>query len=210
MPEPDHDHAMAQALAAQMPSRAFADSWQRFRNAVAADASAPPSPGPENILGIPRTAARAESNGASQGPVRTPDGASGPAAADGAVQTSKAERPARSKPIPPTRTREQSAAALDAARQRNAELKALRARLKSGELTLAELLTQAQSDHAAARMLVRTALLAMPGIRTAKTSQLMAAADIDANRRAGILTDRQRERLLAAVAAVYARPGRSS
>src|SRR5579859_4107962 len=200
MPEPDHDHAMAQALAAQMPSRAFADSWRRFRNAVAADASAPPSPGPENIPGIPRTADRAESNGASQGPVRTPNGASGPAAAGGTAETAEAARPARLKPIPPARTREQSQAALDTARRRNSELKAIRARLQAGQLALAELLALAQSDQAAAKMLVRTALMALPGIRTARAGQLMSQAGIGDGCRSGSLNDGQRERLTAAYA----------
>jgi hypothetical protein len=51
---------------------------------------------------------------------------------------------------------------------------------------------------AAARMLVRTALLTLPGIRTARTSQLMAAAGIDPGRRAGALTARQRSQMVAA------------
>jgi hypothetical protein len=95
-------------------------------------------------------------------------------------------------------------AALDAARQRNAELKAIRAGLRTGELTLEELLAQAQSDHAAGRMPVRTALLALPGIRSARASQVVAPAGIDPARRAGGLTTGQQERLVAAATAVDA------
>jgi hypothetical protein len=110
----------------------------------------------------------------------------------------------RPRPVPPPRSSEQRKAALALARQQNTELAGLRAGLQSGELTLAELLALAQSGHAAGRMLVRTALLALPGIRTARASQLMAAAGIDAAQRVGALTTGQAARLLAAVAAVDA------
>ena len=120
----------------------------------------------------------------------------------GAAQNTEAKQAARPEPVPPLRSGEQRQAALDAARQRNTELKALRTRLQARQLTLAELLALAQSGHAAGRMLVRTALLALPGIRTARASQLMTQAGIDPSRRAGSLTARQRERLLDAVTAV--------
>jgi len=109
------------------------------------------------------------------------------------------------KPVPPPRTSEQRKAALDAASQRNAALKALRARLQAGQLTLAELLAQAAlGDQAAARMQVRTSLMALPGIRSARASQLMTQAGIDGGRRAGALSTSQVGRLLAAVAAMNA------
>jgi hypothetical protein len=115
------------------------------------------------------------------------------------VQIAEAKQAARPKPVPPPRSDEQRKAALDAARQRNAGLKALRARLRTGELTLGELLDQAaQGDQAAARMLVRTALLALPGIRVARASQLMATAGIGPGRRAGALSTKQKEHLVAA------------
>jgi hypothetical protein len=196
------DEALQQALNAQMPRRAYGETWQRFKSAPAAASTPPPLGQPRGARSIPRTAARAGSNGASQGPVRTPDGASGPAAAGGTAETAEAAR--RLKPVPPARTREQSQAALDAARRRNAALKAIRARLQAGQLALAELLALAQSDPAAAKMLVRTALMALPGIRTARAAQLMSQAGIGDGRRVGSLTDEQRARLTAACAALAA------
>jgi len=121
-----------------------------------------------------------------------------------AAFAAEAARAVRPRPVPPPRSGEQRKAALDAARQRNAELKALRAGLRTGELTLEELLAQAQSGHAAGRMLVRTALLALPGIRAARASQLMTQAGIDVARRVGALTTGQAARLLAAVDAELA------
>jgi ribosomal protein S13 len=53
-------------------------------------------------------------------------------------------------------------------------------------------------------MPVRTALMALPGIRRARAGQLMAVAGIDVARRVGGLTTGQQERLVAAVAAVDA------
>ena len=140
--------------------------------------------------------------GAEAGAVPMRAGTSGAAAADGSVQTAEAKQAARPKPVPPPRSGEQRKAALDAARQQNAELKALRARLQARQLTLTELLALAQSGHAAGRMLVRTALLALPGIRTARASQLMTQAGIGGGCRAGALSARQREQLVGAVAAV--------
>ena len=108
----------------------------------------------------------------------------------------------RPRPVPPPRSGKQRKAALDAARRRNAELKALRAVLQARQLTLAELLALAQSDHAAGRMPVRTALMALPGIRTARASQLMIQAGIGDGCRAGALSAAQRGLLVSAVGAV--------
>jgi len=200
------DDALEQALQAQLAPHAYLDGW-RCRYPRAADGSALRPPAPGGSLAIAHTAAQVESDSARPGAARPRPGASGAAAADGAVQIAEAKQGARPKPVPPPRSGEQRQAALDAARQRNAELKALRARLRTGELTLGELLDQAaQGDQAPARMLVRTALLALPGIRTARTSQLMAEAGIGPGRRAGALTAALRERLLAAVGTARQQP----
>ena len=53
-------------------------------------------------------------------------------------------------------------------------------------------------------MRVITLLRAIPGVGAAKARQMMLEAGIDAPRRAGALTAGQRERLVAAVAAVGA------
>ena len=190
------DDALQQALQAQLAPHAYLDGW-RCRYAPAADGSALTSPTPRDSLAIAHTAAQ-ESNSARPGAARPRPGTSGAAAADGAVQTAEAKQAARPKPVPPPRSGEQRKAALDAARRRNAELKALRAELQARQLTLAELLALAQSDHAAGRMPVRTALMALPGIRTARASQLMAVAGIGPGQRAGALSTKQREQLVAA------------
>jgi hypothetical protein len=189
------DPALEQAKLAQLAPHAYLDGW-RCRYAPAAGADAPAS---VNTVAVALSAAQEDTDGASRGTGQTRVGAISAAAADGAVQTTEPRRSARPKPVPPPRSGEQRKAALDAARQRNAELKALRARLRTGELTLAELLDQAaQGNQPAARMQVRTALLALPGIRTARTSQLMAAAGIDPGRRARALSARQRNQMVAA------------
>jgi hypothetical protein len=149
------DDALEQALQAQLAPRAYLDGW-RCRYASAADGSALRSPPPRDSLAIADTAAQVESDSARPGAARPRPGASGAAAADRAVQIAEAKQTARPKPVPPPRSDEQRRAALDAARQRNAGLKALRARLRTGELTLGELLDQAaRGDQAAGRMLVR-------------------------------------------------------
>ena len=199
------DDALQQALQAQLAPHAHLDGW-RCRYAPAADASALPSPAPRNSLAIAHTVGQVESNDARPGAARPRAGTSGTAAADGSVQIAEAKQAARPKPVPPPRSGEQRKAALDAARQRNAELKALRAGLQARQLTLAELLALAESDHTAGRMLVRTALQALPGTRSPRASQVVAAAGIDPGRRAGALTAGQRERLVAAVAVVDAEP----
>ena len=186
------DDALEQALQAQLAPRAYLDGW-RCRYAPAAGASALPPHTPGSTLAMAHTTAQVKSNGARQEPARAPAGASGATAAAQA---------ARPKPVPPPRSGEQRKAALDAARQRNAELAGLRAGLQSGELTLAELLALAHSGHAAGRMLVRTALMALPGIRTARASQLMTQAGIGDGCRAGALSARQREQLAGAVGTV--------
>ena len=195
------DPALEQARLAQPPPRAYQDGW-RSRYAAVTRPGAPPPTAPDSPAPVTPSAAQAETGDASQGVVPMRAGAGGAAAVDGAAQNTEAKQAARPEPVPPLRSGEQRQAALDAARQRNTELKALRTRLQAGQLTVAELLALAQSGHAAGRMLVRTALLALPGIRRARASQLMTQAGIDPSRRAGSLTARQRERLLDAVTAV--------
>jgi hypothetical protein len=192
------DDALEQALQAQLTPHAYLDGW-RCRYAPAAGADAPAS---VNTVAVAPSAAQKETGGASRGTGQTRVGAISAAAADGAVQTTEPRRGARPKPVPPPRSGEQRKTALDAARQRNAELKALRAGLQTRQLTLAELLALAQSDHAAGRMLVRTALMALPGIRTARASQLMIRAGIGDGCRTGALSATQRGLLVSAVGAV--------
>ncbi len=178
MPGPagEPDPAMAQALAAQLPARAWQDSWRVRHEGPAAEIAA------QAVAG----SARPEAAWARAG-------ASGGAAANGA------ERP---KPVPPALTLEQREAARLKALQMTAERKRLRARLQAGEETLEQAL--ARADEVAGRMRTDTLLRALPGIGGATAARLMREAGIDAGRRAGALTAGQRERLVAAVAAVGA------
>ena len=182
---------------------AYLDGW-RCRYAPAADGSALPSPTPRDSLAISHTAAQVESNSARPGAARPRPGASGAAAADGAVQTAEAERAraARPKPVPPTLAPAQRDAAMSKARLLNSERKEIRDQLQQGSLSLAQAL--AQDGEAARGMRVATVVRALPDIGGATARRLMATAGIDGGRRVGGLTAGQRERLLAAVAAVGA------
>ena len=204
------DHAMEQALLAQLPPHTYLDAW-RCRNAPAVSAGPSPPPAPETTAAAAPSPAQAETDGASPAAVPAHVGTSSVAAADEPVQTAQAKQAARPKPVPPPRSSEQRKAALALARQQNTEMAGLRAGLQSGELTLAELLALAQSGHAAGRMLVRTALMALPGIRTARASQLMIRAGIGDGCRAGALSATQRGLLVSAVGAVQRQsPGRKA
>ena len=197
------DPHLEQAMLAQLPPVSYLGRWPRGNSAQ------PPSPAPVDTAAAAPPAAQRQASAASPGGGLAQAGASGAAAADGPVQTAEAKQAARPKPVPPPRSGEQRKAALDAARQRNAELKALRAGLQARQLTLAELLALAQSDHAAGRMPVRTALMALPGIRTARASQLMIRAGIGDGCRAGALSATQRGLLVSAVGTVRLQsPGR--
>jgi hypothetical protein len=83
-----------------------------------------------------------------------------------------------------------------------AERKGLRARLQAGDLALEQAL--AQDEEAARGMRVVTVVRALPGIGATTARRLMATAGIEGGRRIGGLTAGQRERLVAAVAAVGA------
>ena len=176
------DPHLEQAMLAQLPPVSYLSRRQRGYS------TPPPSPAPAGTAAAAPPAALGQASAASPGGGLAQAGASGAATADGPVQTAEAKQAARPKSVPPPRSGEQRKAALDAARQRNAELKALRAGLQARQLTLAELLALAQSDHTAERMAVRTALMALPGIRTARASQLMTQAGVGDGCRTGSLT----------------------
>jgi hypothetical protein len=176
MPGPagEPDPAVAQALAAQLPARAWQDSWRVRHGGPAAEAAA------QAVAGSAESAwARA--------------GASGAAAANGA------ERP---KPVPPALTPGQREAARLKAVHVNGERKQIRDELRQGRLSLAQAL--AKDGEAARGMRVVTVVRALPGFGAATARRLMATAAIDGGRRVGGLTAGQRERLVAAVAAVDA------
>jgi signal recognition particle GTPase len=101
-------------------------------------------------------------------------------------------------PQPPSLSPEQRQAALEkaaAVRRARAELKD---HLKSGRITLKELLTQADSDETVGKMKVLAALEALPGTGKVKARRMMEAIGISDTRRLQGLGAKQRESLLEA------------
>ena len=99
-------------------------------------------------------------------------------------------------PQPPSLTPEQRQAALAkaaAVRRQRAELKD---HLKSGRITLKELLDRASSDETVGKMKVLAALEALPGTGKVKARRLMDTVGISEGRRLQGLGAKQRETLL--------------
>ena len=82
-----------------------------------------------------------------------------------------------------------------AARQARAKLKA---QVKKGELSLADVLARA-GDPIVARMKVSSLLESMPGYGKAKTEKIMTELEISPTRRVQGLGSKQKEQLLAKV-----------
>jgi hypothetical protein len=96
----------------------------------------------------------------------------------------------------PELTPEQRKAALQKAaeaRRARAELKEL---LRTGSLSLAEVLDRAESDEIVAGTKVSAVLMSMPGLGKVKAKRLMEANGIAENRRIRGLGQRQRAALL--------------
>ncbi|NNG36253.1 integration host factor, actinobacterial type [Nakamurella aerolata] len=96
----------------------------------------------------------------------------------------------------PQLTDEQRAAALEkaaAARKARAELKE---RLKRGGTTLKQVLADAETDEALAKLKVSALLEALPGVGKVRAGQLMEQFDIAPSRRVRGLGERQRKALL--------------
>lgn len=102
-----------------------------------------------------------------------------------------------SSPTPPASSPEQRAVALakaTEARRVRAEIKEL---LKTGTLTLAEVLDRAESEDYIGGLKVMTVLESMPGMGKIKAKRLMESLEVASNRRLRGLGDRQRSALLA-------------
>ncbi|NQV07994.1 integration host factor [bacterium] len=100
---------------------------------------------------------------------------------------------------PPQLTPEQRSQALEMAaeaRRARAEVKEL---LKSGAMTLVELLESAETDKTLAGMKVKAVLSSLPGLGKVKSARLMEDLGISENRRIRGLGSKQREALLAAL-----------
>jgi signal recognition particle GTPase len=98
-------------------------------------------------------------------------------------------------PLPPTLSPEQRQAALEkaaAARRVRAELKE---KLKTGSLTLKELLDQGDADEIVGKMKVLAVLESLPGLGKVKARRLMDDVGISETRRLQGLGDQQRRKL---------------
>lgn len=86
--------------------------------------------------------------------------------------------------------------ALEKAAQARAARAELRAKIKSGEMTVAQVLDKVD-DPVVARLKVSALLESLPGFGKAKAAKVMAELDISESRRVKGLGIRQREDLLA-------------
>ena len=102
-------------------------------------------------------------------------------------------------PTPPTLTQEQRVLASKLAvanRRRRAEVKK---QIKSGDLSLANLLTQAESEDCIAQMRAFDLISALPAVGEVKAAKIMAAGNIAQTRRIRGLGPKQRELLFRAL-----------
>jgi len=100
----------------------------------------------------------------------------------------------------PVQTPEQRAEALAKAAQARTARADLKARLKSGEALLANVLRDGQGDDVIGKMKVSAVLGALPGMGKVKTAHLMNRLGIAENRRVRGLTAKQRAALETAFA----------
>lgn len=102
-----------------------------------------------------------------------------------------------SSPTPPATSPEQRAVALAKAaeaRRVRAEVKEL---LKTGTLTLAEVLDRAEAEDYIGGLKVKSVLESLPGMGKIKAKRLMESLEVASNRRLRGLGERQRSALLA-------------
>lgn len=103
-------------------------------------------------------------------------------------------------PQPPSLTPEQRHAALEKAARARRERAEIKDHLKSGRVTLRELLVRAESDEIVGKMKVLAVLEALPGTGKVKARRLMEHVGISETRRLQGLGAKQREALLEAAA----------
>jgi signal recognition particle GTPase len=99
-------------------------------------------------------------------------------------------------PQPPALTPEQRAAALEKAARVRRERAEVKEKLKNGNTTLSELLTQSESDDTVGKMKVVSVLESLPGLGKVKARRLMETVGISDSRRLQGLGAKQREALL--------------
>jgi hypothetical protein len=96
----------------------------------------------------------------------------------------------------PTLTPEDRAKALQKAAEARKKRAALKAELKSGKLTLSDVLVKT-NDDTIGKMKVSAVLEALPGVGKVRATKTMEKLDISASRRVRGLGAKQREALLA-------------
>lgn len=101
-------------------------------------------------------------------------------------------------PQPPSLTPEQRQAALEKAARARRERAEIKDHLKSGRVTLKELLVKAESDEIVGKMKVLAVLESLPGTGKVKARRLMEQVGISEARRLQGLGAKQRETLLEA------------
>ncbi len=101
-------------------------------------------------------------------------------------------------PQPPSLTPEQRQAALAKAAEARRARAEIKERLKMGSITLAELLTQAETDDMVAGIKVLAVLESLPGVGKVKARRTMDEVGIADTRRLRGLGEQQRKSLLAA------------
>jgi len=99
-------------------------------------------------------------------------------------------------PQPPSLTPEQRHAALEKAARARRERAEIKDHLKSGRVTLRELLVKAESDEIVGKMKVLAVLESLPGTGKVKARRLMEHVGISETRRLQGLGAKQREALL--------------
>ncbi|MGH3430331.1 MAG: integration host factor, actinobacterial type [Mycobacteriales bacterium] len=100
----------------------------------------------------------------------------------------------------PTLTAEQRSTALAKAFEVRAARASVLASLKTGEMTMPQVLASAKTDPVVGKIRVVQLLKAMPGFGPSRATALMEQAGIAANRRVAGLGERQRAALLQALA----------
>ena len=99
-------------------------------------------------------------------------------------------------PHPPALTPEQRAAALEKAAKVRRERAEVKERLKLNQLTLADLLKEADSNETIGKMKVVSVLESLPGLGKVKARRLMETVGISDSRRLQGLGAKQRDALL--------------
>ncbi|MFN8026310.1 MAG: integration host factor, actinobacterial type [Acidimicrobiia bacterium] len=99
-------------------------------------------------------------------------------------------------PLPPALTPEQRQAALEKAAEARRTRAEVKAKLKSGALSLEELFAAGERDEALSKLKVVSVLESLPGVGKVQARRIMAELDISESRRLRGLGRNQREGLL--------------